>query len=169
MSLVEEPEAEEDDEEGADNEALVRAHAAEEALAERTAFFASLGHELKTPLNAILGFSDLMRNELRGDLPEAGPRVRLARHALEHDPHWMLTIGSLVNRLKIDGLLLLSCASCGYSEHGVETSTPTPGYYRNLTPSMALAAITDVWERWEFLRAELTGNKELQIYGRKRG
>ncbi len=71
MSLVEEPEAEEENLETGDDEALVRAHAAEEALAERTAFFASLGHELKTPLNAILGFSDLMRNELRGDLPEA--------------------------------------------------------------------------------------------------
>ncbi|MEM5517954.1 HAMP domain-containing sensor histidine kinase [Henriciella sp. AS95] len=40
-------------------------------LAERTAFFAGLGHELKTPLNAILGFSDLMRTELRGPIPEA--------------------------------------------------------------------------------------------------
>ena len=48
-----------------------RAQAAEVALEERTAFFASLGHELKTPLNAILGFSDLMRNELRGELPQA--------------------------------------------------------------------------------------------------
>lgn len=38
------------------------------ALAERTAFFASLGHELKTPLNAIIGFSDMMRNGLRGAL-----------------------------------------------------------------------------------------------------
>ncbi len=48
-----------------------RAHLAEEALKARTAFFAGLGHELKTPLNAILGFSDLMRNELRGPLPDA--------------------------------------------------------------------------------------------------
>lgn len=48
-----------------------RARLAEEALKERTAFFAGMGHELKTPLNAILGFSDLMRNELRGTLPDA--------------------------------------------------------------------------------------------------
>lgn len=52
-------------------DAEARAAAAEAELAERTAFFAGLGHELKTPLNAILGFSDLMRTELRGPLPEA--------------------------------------------------------------------------------------------------
>ncbi|MEQ9448489.1 MAG: histidine kinase dimerization/phospho-acceptor domain-containing protein, partial [Rhodospirillaceae bacterium] len=40
-------------------------------LKDRMAFFAGLGHDLKTPLNAILGFSDLMRTELRGPMPEA--------------------------------------------------------------------------------------------------
>ncbi|MEL7481713.1 MAG: HAMP domain-containing sensor histidine kinase [Pseudomonadota bacterium] len=45
--------------------------AAKTALMERTAFFAGLGHDLKTPLNAILGFADLMKAELRGPLPEA--------------------------------------------------------------------------------------------------
>ncbi len=53
------------------SDAEIRAREAETLLKERTAFFASLGHELKTPLNAILGFSDLMRNELRGELSEA--------------------------------------------------------------------------------------------------
>lgn len=41
------------------------------ALSDRTAFFAGLGHDLKTPLNAILGFSDLMKAEVRGPLPDA--------------------------------------------------------------------------------------------------
>ena len=47
-----------------------RLQEAERALVERTAFFAGLGHDLKTPINAILGFSDLMRAEVRGPLPE---------------------------------------------------------------------------------------------------
>ncbi|MEL6567693.1 MAG: HAMP domain-containing sensor histidine kinase [Pseudomonadota bacterium] len=42
-----------------------------DALRERTQFFASLGHDLKTPLNAIIGFADMMRSGLRGPLPEA--------------------------------------------------------------------------------------------------
>jgi two-component system, cell cycle sensor histidine kinase DivJ len=45
-----------------------RAKAAEETLATRTTFFASLGHDLKTPLNAIVGFSDLMRQGLLGPI-----------------------------------------------------------------------------------------------------
>ncbi|WP_158535397.1 sensor histidine kinase [Hyphomonas pacifica] len=44
---------------------------AEERLRGRTAFFASLGHDLKTPLNAILGYADMMRAGIRGPMPEA--------------------------------------------------------------------------------------------------
>ncbi|MEO0465422.1 MAG: HAMP domain-containing sensor histidine kinase [Pseudomonadota bacterium] len=42
-----------------------------DALRQRTTFFASLGHDLKTPLNAIIGFSDMMKSGLRGPMPEA--------------------------------------------------------------------------------------------------
>ncbi|MEM9668280.1 MAG: HAMP domain-containing sensor histidine kinase [Pseudomonadota bacterium] len=56
---------------GSDPDALRRAEVAEAELQERTAFFAGLGHDLKTPLNAILGFADLMRAEVRGPLPDA--------------------------------------------------------------------------------------------------
>lgn len=51
-------------------EALAKAAAVEKTLSERTAFFAGLGHDLKTPLNAILGFADLMKAEVRGPLPD---------------------------------------------------------------------------------------------------
>lgn len=38
---------------------------------ERTNFFAGLGHDLKSPLNAVIGFSEIMEAELRGPMPEA--------------------------------------------------------------------------------------------------
>lgn len=40
-------------------------------LRERTAFFAGLGHDLKSPLNAVIGFSDIMDAEIKGPLPDA--------------------------------------------------------------------------------------------------
>ena len=40
-------------------------------LRERTDFFAGLGHDLKSPLNAVIGFSEIMESELRGPLPDA--------------------------------------------------------------------------------------------------
>ncbi|MEM0985913.1 MAG: HAMP domain-containing sensor histidine kinase [Pseudomonadota bacterium] len=45
--------------------------AAEEAVKARNLFFASLSHDLKTPLNAILGFADMMRAGLKGPLSES--------------------------------------------------------------------------------------------------
>lgn len=40
-------------------------------LRERTNFFAGLGHDLKSPLNAVIGFSEMMETEILGPMPEA--------------------------------------------------------------------------------------------------
>lgn len=40
-------------------------------LLERTNFFAGLGHDLKSPLNAVIGFADVMDAEIRGPMPDA--------------------------------------------------------------------------------------------------
>lgn len=40
-------------------------------LLERTNFFAGLGHDLKSPLNAVIGFAEIMEAEIRGPLPDA--------------------------------------------------------------------------------------------------
>jgi cell cycle sensor histidine kinase DivJ len=39
-------------------------------LRERTNFFAGLGHDLKSPLNAVIGFSEIMDAEIKGPMPE---------------------------------------------------------------------------------------------------
>ncbi len=41
----------------------------EAALKERTEFFASLGHDLKSPLNSVIGFAEMMDDELLGPMP----------------------------------------------------------------------------------------------------
>lgn len=43
----------------------------ESELRERTSFFAGLGHDLKSPLNAVIGFADIMDAEIRGPMPDA--------------------------------------------------------------------------------------------------
>lgn len=43
----------------------------ETKLRERTRFFAGLGHDLKSPLNAVIGFSDMMDTEISGPMPDA--------------------------------------------------------------------------------------------------
>ena len=43
----------------------------QDAVLERTQFFASLGHDLKSPLNGIIGFADIMDAEIRGPMPDA--------------------------------------------------------------------------------------------------
>ena len=39
--------------------------------ADRTQFFAGLGHDLKSPLNAVIGFAEIMDAEMRGPMPDA--------------------------------------------------------------------------------------------------
>jgi PAS domain S-box-containing protein len=48
--------------------------AAEEASRAKSAFLAAMSHELKTPLNAVLGFSEIMKDEVLG--PITPPRYR---------------------------------------------------------------------------------------------
>lgn len=48
-----------------------RGVAEDAALIERTNFFAGLGHDLKSPLNAVIGFSEIMESEIRGPMSDA--------------------------------------------------------------------------------------------------
>jgi PAS domain S-box-containing protein len=61
--------------------------AAEQAHRAKSAFLAAVSHELKTPLNVILGFSELVENETHGELGDARYRdyardIRLAGRRL---------------------------------------------------------------------------------------
>jgi signal transduction histidine kinase len=60
----------------------------ERAMGERSRFFASLSHELRTPINAVIGYNHLLQEEIFGDLNEQQASAiqkanRSAQHLLE--------------------------------------------------------------------------------------
>ncbi len=68
--------------------ARAQARDLERAMTERSRFFASLSHELRTPINAVIGYNHLLRDELFGPLNERQAGAvdkanRSAQHLLE--------------------------------------------------------------------------------------
>lgn len=60
----------------------------EKAINERSRFFASLSHELRTPINAVIGYNHLLQEQVFGELTESQTDAlakanRSARHLLE--------------------------------------------------------------------------------------
>jgi signal transduction histidine kinase/DNA-binding response OmpR family regulator len=68
--------------------ARAQARDLERAITERSRFFASLSHELRTPINAVIGYNHLLREEIFGPLNERQAEAiekgnRSAQHLLE--------------------------------------------------------------------------------------
>jgi signal transduction histidine kinase len=76
---------------------------AEEAQRAKALFFASMSHEMRTPLNAIIGFSDIMAMELFG--PVGNARYKGYAGDIGKSAHHLLSL--------IDDLLDLSRAESG--------------------------------------------------------
>ncbi|HSH45768.1 MAG TPA: hybrid sensor histidine kinase/response regulator [Longimicrobiales bacterium] len=60
----------------------------EKAMTERSRFFASLSHELRTPINAVIGYNHLLQEQIFGELSDQqmdalGKASRSAEHLLE--------------------------------------------------------------------------------------
>lgn len=67
----------------------------------RSEFLATMGHELKTPLNAILGFSKLLQEA--GDLPLSEQRVNeYAEYIHESGTHLLNIINDILQMAKVD-------------------------------------------------------------------
>ena len=77
----------------------------QEAARQKGAFLAAMSHELKTPLNAVIGFSDLMRQELFG--PIENQRYRsYVDDVHENGLRLLAMINSILDFSRIEGGLL---------------------------------------------------------------
>ena len=71
----------------------------------KAAFLAAMSHELKTPLNAVIGFSDLMRQELFGPVNE--PRyVSYIAHIYDNGRHLLAMINDILDLSRVESRLL---------------------------------------------------------------
>ncbi len=122
---------------------------AERAIRAKTAFLANMSHEIRTPLTAMMGFAELLEQEVLG--PHAIPLYReYARDIAESGRHLMELINDLLDLSKadadrlelVDGTVDVVRVAIGAarllaeraSRHGVSISTAVP---LNLPPLWA--------------------------------
>jgi PAS domain S-box-containing protein len=94
----------------AKNEQLeVRNREVEKANRLKSEFLASMSHELRTPLHTIIGFSELLAEEIQGSLTH--DQKRFVGHILQDARHLLELINEVLDISKIEsGTLELQCA-----------------------------------------------------------
>lgn len=114
---------------------------AEQAIRAKTAFLANMSHEIRTPLTAMMGFAELLEQEVLG--PHAIPLYReYARDIAESGRHLMELINDLLDLSKadadrlelVDGTVDVVRVAIGTarllaeraSRHGVSIATAVP-------------------------------------------
>ena len=81
----------------------------------KTEFLASMSHELRTPLHTIIGFSELLSEQLEGPLTEK--QQRFVGHILQDARHLLELINEVLNISKIEsGRLELKPESFDFSQ-----------------------------------------------------
>lgn len=81
----------------------------------KTEFLASMSHELRTPLHTIIGFSELLTEQMEGPLTEK--QQRFVAHILEDARHLLALINEVLDISKIEsGRLELKCESFDFSQ-----------------------------------------------------
>ena len=117
---------------------------ADDRLKQRTAFFAALGHDLKTPLNAILGYADMMRLGIRGPMPDAYADYPQIIHESGQD--LMLLVEDILDLAKADADRLkldLEPVELGASAHSVIRQLQNQADRAGVR--LRLKADTEVW------------------------
>lgn len=115
-----------------------------QAQAHKDEFIASIGHELRTPMNAILGFNDLLRQELASN-PEDVQVVDLIRRSTEQ----LLQLVNNVldfSQLQANRLPLVpNKFSLSHFAHEVFSKYQPLAQQKNLSLVMDAHAVHDVW------------------------
>src|ERR1700686_1231520 len=83
-------------------ENMLREKNAQLEKADRTKdmFLASMSHELRSPLHTIIGFADLLEEELKGPLNQ--DQKRFIRHILGDSQHLLALINDILDLSKIE-------------------------------------------------------------------
>jgi len=72
----------------------------ETANRHKSQFLASMSHEVRTPLNAIIGFSEVLREQLFGDLNTR--QIRYVQHIAESGRHLLALINDILDLSKVE-------------------------------------------------------------------
>ena len=85
------------------NEQLAAARvAAEAANRAKTEFLANMSHEIRTPMTAIVGYAELLRDEIiKADIP--GPPLEFADAILNNTEHLLGLLNDILDMTKIEG------------------------------------------------------------------
>ncbi len=76
------------------------------------------------------------------DEPSGSYDCAVSANCFEHNPYWLETFINMLRLVRQEGLVLFTCASTGFREHGTQRSAPEASpltlaigwdYYRNLT------------------------------------
>ena len=78
----------------------IRNREVERANRLKSEFLASMSHELRTPLHTIIGFSDLLAEELKGPLNET--QKRFVEHIRNDSRHLLALISDTLDFSKIE-------------------------------------------------------------------
>ncbi len=102
----------------------------EEANRAKSAFLAAMSHELKTPLNAVLGFSEILKDEILG--PLGSPAYRDYAQDIHVSGRRLLTVvNDILDHARIQGgALTLAARPCGVDEvldHALATARAKTG------------------------------------------
>ncbi|ATU08431.1 hypothetical protein BKM01_06365 [Methanohalophilus portucalensis] len=82
--------------------------AAEQANRSKSEFLANMSHELRTPLNSVIGFSDILLEEVRGELND--PQKKYVSNIAKSGKHLLNLINDILDLSKVEaGKMELEC------------------------------------------------------------